>query len=831
MGKTRKKANKGLAIAFVGIVIFILAALAVVLGGLLNLIPSGSGYGVKDTMNRMLAMFGESGSKTLFIITGVVVIDAVLLLFNIVYACIRKKPVYILHAIFAALAILLIAFDALLAFNLLANHVMKGLASALIFGSAALALVAWLVIFVAMRGLIADFLPPAEMSNENGGKVSRKGMGLGLVALILIILGVAIVLLGGPLKYIPRGENYGLVYASDTFFQMFTNTGSKVLGLIAIIVCIDVLFFFIAAIFACVKKKPIYILPDIAACFAVAFLAFLALLTYGLLAHNVLEVVARLMIILAIALLVVGWVLMLAAMRPLISSALPPLEEEDEEEGEEEAVDEPALVEEEPAEEEPVEEEKPAEEEPAPAEEEKEEEPAPVEEEAAPVEEEKEEEPAPVEEEPAKEEEPAPVEEEPAKEEEPAPVEEAPAEEPAPAEEAEAGNGFGDITRRSFAEKLELADDDLRNKYEELKAEAARYGLKGRVSKSGDTYHLGRKNYLKIMIVGKTLRTYYALDPKEYAGSPIPVEDVSEKKAFADMPSMLRVKSDLSLRRAKTLIADMMKADGIEAGEEKEAAAAPAEEAPVEETKVLGKYEVYPEEGEFKYRLKANNGEILIVSNGYSSRAGAKSGIETLKKNVEGGVIRIVTDKNGYSQFRIFNANEARLIVSGEFYKTKDRAESASNSVKRFYATEKIVDLDEIPNNERREWIYEAAKEEDKENGKLELFKDDTDKWLARLLASNGEVLFVTANNYASKSGLLEAIENIKGAIGEKDAFRILKDKQDRYQFVVESGNGSILVLGETYASAESAKNAAVSVLSFMDKAEVVDVTAAPEAE
>ena len=818
MGKTRKKANKGLAIAFVGIVIFILAALAIVLGELLNLIPSGSGYGVKDTMNRMLAMFGESGSKTLFIITGVVVIDAVLLLFNIVYACIRKKPVYILHAIFAALAILLIAFDALLAFNLLANHVMKGLASALIFGSAALALVAWLVIFVAMRGLIADFLPPAEMSNENGGKVSKKGMGLGLVALILIILGVAIVLLGGPLKYIPRGENYGLVYASDTFFQMFTNTGSKVLGLIAIIVCIDVLFFFIAAIFACVKKKPIYILPDIAACFAVAFLAFLALLTYGLLAHNVLEVVARLMIILAIALLVVGWVLMLAAMRPLISSALPPLEEEDEEEGEEEAVDEPALVEEEPAEEEPAEEEKPAEEEPAPAEEEKEEEPAPVEEEAAPVEEEKEEEPAP-------------VEEEPAKEEEPAPVEEAPAEEPAPAEEAEAGNGFGDITRRSFAEKLELADDDLRNKYEELKAEAARYGLKGRVSKSGDTYHLGRKNYLKIMIVGKTLRTYYALDPKEYAGSPIPVEDVSEKKAFADMPSMLRVKSDLSLRRAKTLIADMMKADGIEAGEEKEAAAAPAEEAPVEETKVLGKYEVYPEEGEFKYRLKANNGEILIVSNGYSSRAGAKSGIETLKKNVEGGVIRIVTDKNGYSQFRIFNANEARLIVSGEFYKTKDRAESASNSVKRFYATEKIVDLDEIPNNERREWIYEAAKEEDKENGKLELFKDDTDKWLARLLASNGEVLFVTANNYASKSGLLEAIENIKGAIGEKDAFRILKDKQDRYQFVVESGNGSILVLGETYASAESAKNAAVSVLSFMDKAEVVDATAAPEAE
>jgi hypothetical protein len=275
----------------------------------------------------------------------------------------------------------------------------------------------------------------------------------------------------------------------------------------------------------------------------------------------------------------------------------------------------------------------------------------------------------------------------------------------------------------------------------------------------------------------------------------------------------------------------MMKRDGIEQKAVEEApapvAAEAVEAAPAEEVKILGKYEVFPEEDEYKYRLKANNGEILIVSNGYSSRPGAKSGIETLKRNVEGGVTRIVTDKNGYSQFRIFNANESRLIVSGEFYKSKDRAESASNSVKRFYATDKIVDLDEIPADERREWIIDAVKEEDRENGKIELFKEEeTDKWLGRLVASNGEVLFVTANSYASKSGLLEALENIKGVVSKPKSLRVLKDKQERYQFVVEAGNGSILVLGETYSTADSAKSAAESVLCYIDKAEVVDVTA-----
>ena len=46
------------------------------------------------------------------------------------------------------------------------------------------------------------------------------------------------------------------------------------------------------------------------------------------------------------------------------------------------------------------------------------------------------------------------------------------------------------------------------------------------------------------------------------------------------------------------------------------------------------KFEMYEDKaGEFRFRLKARNGEIIAVSEGYTSKAGALNGIESVKKN------------------------------------------------------------------------------------------------------------------------------------------------------------------------------------------------------
>lgn len=46
------------------------------------------------------------------------------------------------------------------------------------------------------------------------------------------------------------------------------------------------------------------------------------------------------------------------------------------------------------------------------------------------------------------------------------------------------------------------------------------------------------------------------------------------------------------------------------------------------------KFELYRDRaGEYRFRLKARNGKIVGISEGYASRAGCQNGIESVKKN------------------------------------------------------------------------------------------------------------------------------------------------------------------------------------------------------
>lgn len=52
------------------------------------------------------------------------------------------------------------------------------------------------------------------------------------------------------------------------------------------------------------------------------------------------------------------------------------------------------------------------------------------------------------------------------------------------------------------------------------------------------------------------------------------------------------------------------------------------------------KFEVYTDKkGEFRFRLKATNGQIIAVSEGYKAISGCLNGIESVKKNAESEVV------------------------------------------------------------------------------------------------------------------------------------------------------------------------------------------------
>lgn len=122
------------------------------------------------------------------------------------------------------------------------------------------------------------------------------------------------------------------------------------------------------------------------------------------------------------------------------------------------------------------------------------------------------------------------------------------------------------IIRIPFPTRMLDADKDMKSNYSELKSEILSYGVKSRVSNSGDTFRLHKITFVKITIAGKSLKLYFGLDPKDYANTPLPVQDVSHKNIYKDIPLVFKVKSELSLRRAKQLIADVMDKNGLEQG-------------------------------------------------------------------------------------------------------------------------------------------------------------------------------------------------------------------------------------------------------------------------
>lgn len=52
------------------------------------------------------------------------------------------------------------------------------------------------------------------------------------------------------------------------------------------------------------------------------------------------------------------------------------------------------------------------------------------------------------------------------------------------------------------------------------------------------------------------------------------------------------------------------------------------------------KFEVYKDKkGEFRFRFKASNGEVMFGSEGYKAKASAMSAIESIKKNAPGAEV------------------------------------------------------------------------------------------------------------------------------------------------------------------------------------------------
>ncbi len=119
---------------------------------------------------------------------------------------------------------------------------------------------------------------------------------------------------------------------------------------------------------------------------------------------------------------------------------------------------------------------------------------------------------------------------------------------------------------RSFTAKLKQSDDEVKDRYGMIKNALLSYKkIKSTVSWNADRFNCGRATIAKMNIRGKTLCVYFALDPKDpaFKQTIYNQKDMSEQKAYAQTPFMMKIKSDLAAKRAVRLVETLAEQKGV----------------------------------------------------------------------------------------------------------------------------------------------------------------------------------------------------------------------------------------------------------------------------
>ncbi|MBP5467112.1 MAG: DUF2357 domain-containing protein, partial [Clostridia bacterium] len=123
-------------------------------------------------------------------------------------------------------------------------------------------------------------------------------------------------------------------------------------------------------------------------------------------------------------------------------------------------------------------------------------------------------------------------------------------------------NGETVIYVKSFAAKLSFASERLKGYYCEIaNAFLSRKGVRERTAFDHVDFYRGRKTLARVIIIGKSVRVFFALSPTEQ-DKKYRIVDKSSVKRYEATPSMVKVRGPLGLKHALELI-DIV-CDGLE---------------------------------------------------------------------------------------------------------------------------------------------------------------------------------------------------------------------------------------------------------------------------
>jgi uncharacterized protein YegP (UPF0339 family) len=138
-------------------------------------------------------------------------------------------------------------------------------------------------------------------------------------------------------------------------------------------------------------------------------------------------------------------------------------------------------------------------------------------------------------------------------------------------------------------------------------------------------------------------------------------------------------------------------------------AVSPSNIQKAERNMIMGKFEVKEVKSGIKFNLKAGNGEVIAVSEIYTTENACMNGIESVRKScmgeiedqtVEGFEVKkhpkfeVYKDKAGEFRFRL-KARNGEIVVTGEGYKAKASCLKGIESIKKNAPEAPVVKVEE----------------------------------------------------------------------------------------------------------------------------------------
>ncbi len=87
--------------------------------------------------------------------------------------------------------------------------------------------------------------------------------------------------------------------------------------------------------------------------------------------------------------------------------------------------------------------------------------------------------------------------------------------------------------------------------------------------------------------------------------------------------------------------------------------------------------------GEFQFNLHADNGQVILSSEGYAAKSGATNGIESVKKNAPEDSNYERKSSSNDKHFFNLKASNGQVIGTSQMYETEAGRENGIASVKK----------------------------------------------------------------------------------------------------------------------------------------------------